>query len=497
MLTVQNNWYRLLATGLLSGSLVAGCSTMDDDFSAAVDSSQAPLISASSDNGIPGQYIVVFKDHAGASAVSAAMNRVAMASDASHVQRTFSVIPGFSAQLSDGALDEMLRNPNVAYVEQDTVVQLNTVTTSPADGIDRTDQRTGHDGNYDDHGRNGAGVEVFIVDTGIRTTHNEFTGRIAPSGEHFTAINDGNGFQDCNGHGTHVASTAAGTKFGMAKAATLHAVRVLSCSGSGSNSGVIDGVNFVTNNCNGRPCVANMSLGGGKSNALNSAVASAVNAGVTFVVAAGNENQDACNVSPASEPKAITVVALDDNDARASFSNFGSCTDIAAPGVSILGADIGSDSDTQSISGTSMASPHVAGAAAQILSSNPGFSPAQVQQAMNNSANLNCFTDPKGSPNIMLHNDFSAGTFDCGGDPPPTGDTCENRCGNFDSTKSCQCDDSCENFGDCCPDFDQFCGADPNSCEGFCGAQAPGGCFCDDACTSFGDCCPDKASVCG
>lgn len=427
---------------------------MDDDYAEAVSRSEAPLLLADASNAIAGQYIVVFKDGTSEATINAAKNRSSLLSAANRVEHSYSIIPGFAARLDQEGLAEIRRNPAVAYVEQDTTVTLNTITPSPADGIDRVDQRQGHDGNYNDHGNNGAGVRIYVVDTGIRTTHNEFTGRI---GNGATAINDGNGVEDCNGHGTHVASTAGGSTFGLARSATLHPVRVLSCSGSGSNSGVIAGVNFVASDCGGRDCVANMSLGGGASSSLDNAVANAVNNGVVFVVAAGNENQNACNVSPAREPLAITVGAAADNDSRASFSNFGSCVDIFAPGVSILGADIGSDSDTQTISGTSMASPHVAGTAALFLDANPGASPAQVEAGLEGVAGTNCVSGANGSPNLFLHNDFDAADFDCGGTSEPPADSCEGRCGG----------------------------------------QAPDGCFCDDICSFFGDCCPDKFNECG
>ena len=448
------NFSRLFAAGVLGGSLLAGCATMDDDLSGAVAQSQAPLLLADADNAIEGQYIVVFKDGTDGASVSASMNRMSVMGAANRVERTYSVIPGFAARLDSEGLAEVRRNPQVAYVEQDTLVTLGATRATQADGIDRVDQRQGRDGIYNDHGSNGSGVDIYIVDTGIRSTHNEFTGRM---GNGASAINDGRGAEDCNGHGTHVASTAAGDEFGIANGATLHAVRVLDCRGSGSNSGVIAGVDFVRTDCGNRTCVANMSLGGGASSALDNAVRNAVNSGVTFVVAAGNENQNACNVSPAREASAITVGATADNDSRASFSNFGSCVDIFAPGVSILGADIGNDNDTQSISGTSMASPHVAGVAAQFLSNNRNASPAQVEAAIEGVAATNCVSGANGSPNLFLHNDFGAADFDCNGGG----------------------------------------GGGGGLCDGFCGGAAPEGCFCDDVCEFFGDCCPGKVDDCG
>ncbi|HEU4406435.1 MAG TPA: S8 family serine peptidase [Polyangiaceae bacterium] len=452
-------WSALSFGAALAGLFAASCAAEGDtpDADGPVASASAPLLGADNPAAIAGHYIVVFKPEAPAAARGQAAARVG-ARGTGRVERTYEVIPGFAAELAPADLAELRRDPNVAFIEQDQVVTASTIFDSPADGVDRVDQRNlPLDGKFNDFGCTGAGVDVYIVDTGIRPTHNEFTGRI---GNGFSAINDGRGSDDCNGHGTHVASTAAGTQFGLAKKATLHASRVLGCNGSGTNSGVIAGVDFVRTDCTskGRKCVANMSLGGGASTALDNAVTNAINAGIAFAVAAGNENQNACNVSPARAPAAITVAATADNDARASFSNFGSCVDLFAPGVSILGAAHTSNTATQSISGTSMASPHVAGAAAQFLSCNLSANPTQVRNALLNNATLNCVTGVNGSPNILLHNNFTAGTFTCGGGGGGTPD---------------------------------------NSCVNRCDLQAPAGCFCDDQCAQFGDCCPDKVATCG
>jgi aqualysin 1 len=316
--------WSLLSSVMLAGLLAASCAAEGDNADpngslqddAISKPTRAPLLGADAANAIPGQYIVVFKPGADAASQGAAQARLS-ARGRSRVARSFQVIPAFAAELDAADVDELRDDPNVAYVEQDQVVTLNATFPSPADGTDRVDQRQGRDGQYDDFGCNGSGVDVYIVDTGIRSTHNEFAGRM---GNGFSAINDGRGSEDCNGHGSHVASTAAGTQFGMAKQATLHASRVLGCDGSGTNAGVIAGVDFVRTECagTGKRCVANMSLGGTASQALDNAVTAAVNAGITFAVAAGNENQNACNVSPARTPAAITVGAAADNDARAS-----------------------------------------------------------------------------------------------------------------------------------------------------------------------------------
>jgi subtilisin family serine protease len=261
----------------------------------------------------------------------------------------------------------------------------------------------------------GAGVNVYVIDTGIRTTHTEFGGRARGA---FDAIQDGNGPNDCNGHGTHVAGTVGGRTYGVAKSANLHAVRVLNCQGSGTSTQVLAGINWVTAN-HVKPAVASMSLGGGKYTPENQAVERSIAAGVTYVVAAGNENQDACNVSPASTATAVTVGATDRNDARASYSNFGSCVHIFAPGSGILSSYFSSDTATATLSGTSMATPHVSGVAALFLSQNPNSTPAQVKAALVNGATPNKVTDPKGTPNKLLYTPLTGGTTP-NPPPPPT-----------------------------------------------------------------------------
>jgi subtilisin family serine protease len=234
----------------------------------------------------------------------------------------------------------------------------------------------------------------------------------------------GNG-QDCNGHGTHVAGTVGSTTYGVAKGVTLIAVRVLDCSGNGSNSGVIAGMDWVTNN-HVKPAVANLSLGGGFSQAVNDAAARMTNAGVSLVVAAGNESQNACNVSPASAASAVTVGATTSSDARASFSNYGSCLDIFAPGNNITSTWIGSTTATNTIGGTSMASPHVAGVAALYLQGNPGASAATVANAITSTATPGKVTSPgTGSPNLLLYSLLTppSGGGGGGGTAPCTGCT--------------------------------------------------------------------------
>jgi hypothetical protein len=315
-------------------------------------------------------------------------------------------LSGFSLCMPEAAARALANEPHVELVEQDQIMTAN-ATQSPATwGIDRIDQRNLPLSNSYTYNFTGAGVHAYIIDTGIRVTHQQFAGR---TGNGFTSINDGNGTNDCNGHGTHVSGTVGGTTYGVAKGVTLHPVRVLSCSGSGSNSGVIAGVDWVTNN-HANPAVANMSLGGGISTALDNAVANSIASGVTYAIAAGNSNANACNFSPARVASALTVGSTTTTDARSSFSNFGTCVDIFAPGSSITSSWNTSDTATNTISGTSMATPHVAGVAALYLAQFPGSSPAAVATGIINNATTGVVGNPgSGSPNRLLHSLFGGG----------------------------------------------------------------------------------------
>ncbi|MBQ4861060.1 S8 family peptidase [Pseudoalteromonas sp. MMG013] len=323
------------------------------------------------------------------------------------VQREYSAsLSGVSVIANPDQLVKLLAHPDVDFVEQNAVVSVQPIKSdfsmlqnNPVWGLDRIDQRALPLNNKYEAPNQGSGVTAYVIDTGILNSHAEFGGR-ASSGYDFVD-NDGNA-SDCNGHGTHVAGTIGGSAYGVAKNVNLVGVRVLNCQGSGTYAGVIAGIDWVANNANG-PSVANMSLGGGKSQAVNNAVTSAVNKGIAFVVAAGNENSDACGRSPASTPVAITVASSTSSDRRSGFSNYGKCIDVFGPGSSIKSAWIGSNSATRTISGTSMAAPHVAGVAALQLANDPSLSPAQIDNALSSGATPNVIGDVKGSPNKLVY----------------------------------------------------------------------------------------------
>jgi hypothetical protein len=356
---------------------------------------------------VPDHYIVVFRDGV---TDAPGLARKLVAAHGGELHHTYqTVFGGFAAELPPAAVQQLRSHPAVAYVEPDQVMTIDVTQLNATWGLDRADQRALPLDTRYTYELTGAGVRVYIIDTGIRTTHQEFGGRAFGA---FTAINDGNGTNDCNGHGTHVAGTVGGTTYGVAKQVALYAVRVLGCNGSGSTSGVIAGVDWVTAN-RVAPAVANMSLGGGASTALDQAVQNSIAAGVTYAIAAGNSNANACNGSPGRVPPALTIASTTSTDARSSFSNFGTCVDLFAPGSGITSAYAGSDVQTAVLSGTSMASPHVAGAAALILQSDPSSAPAAVAQVITSSATTGVVGNPGlGSPNRLLF-------VGAAGPPPP------------------------------------------------------------------------------
>ncbi|MDA1360498.1 S8 family serine peptidase [Glycomyces luteolus] len=354
---------------------------------------QGQIVGEDAAGAIAGEYIVVLEDD---KSVSSALKSI----EGEELVETYSGIDSFLMESSESEAKELAAEDGVAFVEQNAVVSID-ATQSPATwGIDRIDQRNRPlSGSYT-YNYTGRGVHAYIVDTGINATHTEFTGSI---GNGYDFVSNDSTPQDGNGHGTHVAGTIGGTIYGVAKDVTLHGVRVLNNSGSGTTAGVINGINWVRTNAI-KPAVANMSLGGGYSAALNNAVAAAVSSGVSFAVAAGNENQNACNVSPASTPSAITVGATTSTDARASYSNYGSCLDVFAPGSSITSAWRTSNTSTNTISGTSMATPHVAGAIALYLQANPSASTSAVASWVTGNATTGLVTGAgTGSPNRLLY----------------------------------------------------------------------------------------------
>lgn len=358
------------------------------------------------------RWIVVFKDDV--TNVDALVDELVRTHGGTVHYRYRHAIKGMALTIPEQALKGLARNPNIAYIEADGMAYANVDQTvgSSLWGLDRIDQTSLPLNQTYSYLNNGLGVKVYVIDTGIRTTHQEFGSR-AVHGYDFVNM-DGDATDD-NGHGTHCAGTIGGSLTGVAKNVTLVAVKVLSASGSGSWSGVAAGIDWVRgqHGTNGGPSVISMSLGGGASSTVDNAVNNCINAGVTVVVAAGNDNLDAINYSPARVANAITVGSSTSTDARSSFSNYGSVVDIFAPGSSIYSAYYTSNTAYATMSGTSMATPHTAGVAALYLSANPGASPAAVATAIKGGGTTNKLTGlPTGTTNLLLYSLV-------GGTPPP------------------------------------------------------------------------------
>jgi len=378
---------RIAGLGLASVSAVGLAVLGTSPASAA----EGQILGIDSPTAIDGSYVVVLKDGATASIAG---------QYGSIVDQVFSsALNGFSASMSEDAAKRLAADPSVAFVQQNQVLSISDDQPNPPSwGQDRVDQADlPLDNNYS-YATTASNVTAYVIDTGVSFDHPDFGGR-ATSG--FDAIDNDNDATDCHGHGTHVSGTIGGTAHGLAKEVNIVGVRVLNCQGSGTTAQVVAGIDWVTANAQ-KPAVANMSLGGGADPALDAAVQESIASGVTYGIASGNSDDDACGYSPARVPEAITVNASDNTDARAYFSNYGSCTDIFAPGLDITSTWL--NGGTNTISGTSMATPHVVGAAALYLADHPDATPAAVGEALVAAGGKDKVSDPgAASPNVLLY----------------------------------------------------------------------------------------------
>ena len=368
---------------MFAGTALALAACSDQNPTAVRQSTPAPVLRASA-NGIDGSYIVVLKEGGNPRSVAA------IAGVNPRFEYT-AALNGFAAELNAGQLNALQHNPNVDYIEQDGVASIATTQSGATWGLDRIDQHNlPLNGTYT-YTTTASNVTAYIIDTGLQPSHPQFGGRAAMV----------YGSADCNGHGTHVAGTIGSSTYGVAKGVKLRGVRVLDCAGSGAISTIIAGIDWVRLNAV-KPAVANMSLGGGFSSSLNTAATNLANSGVFLAVAAGNENQNACNVSPASASGTLTVAASTSTDAKASYSNWGGCVDVYAPGSSITSTWL--NSGTNTISGTSMASPHAAGVAALYKGTFGDAASSTVVSWIINNATANVISgNPSGTPNRLLY----------------------------------------------------------------------------------------------
>ncbi|CRK56037.1 Alkaline serine exoprotease A precursor [Alloactinosynnema sp. L-07] len=391
---------KTLGAGLAAAAAITAAVVMPNSASAA----EGTILAEGSAEAIKDSYIVVLKDNLTAQAdVSGRAGDLASRYNGKVGFTYQAALRGFSVTMSAQQARRLAADPAVSYVEQDRAVKMLTDQLNPTWGLDRVDQRDLPLNQKYTYNNGASNVTAYIIDTGINYNHTDFGGR-ATFG--FDAFSDGQNGKDCQGHGTHVAGTVGGTTYGVAKEVKLKAVRVLNCQGGGSVSTEAAGVDWVTANAV-LPAVANMSLYTGTANepstVLDTAVKNSIAKGVTYVVAAGNFNDDSCKYSPQRVRETINVGNSTSSDARASTSSYGVCTDLYAPGSSIVSASHSNNSGTATMSGTSMASPHVAGGAALYLAGNAAATPAQVHQAIIDSSTPNKITNPgTGTPNRLL-----------------------------------------------------------------------------------------------